>query len=130
MRHTFRKHERLTGRVVLKQVATTGKSLKSHPFRLQGLLMPLDTASPAQVAFSVPKRLVRSAVQRNRIRRHMREAYRLNKHRWHACLQEAGAQCAWLVVFQGHAPLPWAHSSKILIGLFDRWTQQHVGADR
>lgn len=130
MRATFRKHERLSGRDRMKKVAVTGKVLKAHPFRLAGLFMPLDTPAPAQVAFAVPKRHVRSAVQRNRIRRHMREAYRLNKHRWYARLQESGVQCGWLVVYQGPAPLPWADSSRILIGLFDRWVQQHVGPDR
>ncbi|MBP8822389.1 MAG: ribonuclease P protein component [Flavobacteriales bacterium] len=130
MRPTFRKHERLCGPDRIKQVATTGKSLRAHPYRLVGLLMPLDTPAPAQVAFAVPKRNVRSAVQRNRIRRHMREAYRLNKPRWYGPLEAARLQCAWLLIFQGQAPLPWETSSRILIDLFDRWTQQHVGIDR
>lgn len=111
-------------------MATTGKALREHPFRLVGKLMPLDGPAPAQVAFAVPKRNVRSAVQRNRVRRHMREAYRLNKHRWYPRLEEAGTQCAWLVIFQGNAPLGWEGTSQILINLFDRWVQQHVGADR
>ena len=106
MQATFRKHERLTGRDRMKKVAVPGKVVKAHPFRLAGLQLPLDTAAPAQVAFAVPKRHVRSAVQRNRIRRHMREAYRLNKHRWYARLRENGVQCAWLVVFHGQAPCP------------------------
>ncbi len=130
MRPTFRKHERLCGREQLRKVATVGKAMRAMPYRLVGLCMPLDSPAPAQVAFAVPKRHVRSAVERNRIRRHMREAYRLNKHRWYARLEEAGAQCAWLVVYQGHGPLPWADASRILIDLFDRWTQQHVGTVR
>lgn len=130
MRATFRKHERLTGRDRVKLVATKGTSIRQHPFRLTGLLMPLDTPAPAQVAFAVPKRHVRSAVGRNRVRRHMREAYRLNKHRWYPRLEEAGVQCAWLVVFQGQGPVGWESTQQILIDLFDRWTQQHVGLDQ
>lgn len=130
MRATFRKHERLTGRDRLKLVATTGKAIKEHPFRLVGRLMPLDTPAPAQVAFAVPKRHVRSAVDRNRIRRHMREAYRLNKQAWYRRLEQDRVQCAWLVIFQGNAPLGWEGTSRIMINLFNRWVQQHVGADR
>lgn len=130
MRPTFRKHERLTGRDRLKLVATTGKAAKAHPFRLVGLLMPLDTIAPAQVAFAIPKRHVRLAVDRNRIRRHMREAYRLNKHRWYEQLLRAEVQCAWLLIFQGNAPLSWQESTGKITGLFDRWTQEHVSLDR
>lgn len=92
--------------------------------------MELDTPGPAQVAFAVPKRRVAKAVDRNRIRRHMREAYRQNKHRWYGPLEQAGLQCAWLVIYQGHAPMRWEDSSRILIDLFDRWTRKHVGADQ
>lgn len=130
MRATFRKHERLTGRDRLKQVATKGTAMRQHPFRLIGLPMALDTTAPAQVAFAVPKRNVRSAVQRNRIRRHMREAYRQNKHHWYERLDGAGIQCAWLVIFQGSAPVGLETTRQILIELFNRWVQQHVGTDR
>lgn len=40
--------------------------------------MPL--AAPCQVVFSVPKKTFRRAVDRNKLKRRMREAYRLNKH--------------------------------------------------
>ncbi len=130
IRATFRKHERLTGRDRTKLVATTGKVVKNRPYRLVGLLMPLDTVAPAQVAFAVPKRYVKLAVNRNRVRRHMREAYRLNKHRWYARLQEAEVQCAWLLIYQGNGPLPWEVSSEKINDVFERWTQQHVRTDR
>lgn len=129
-RATFRKHERLTGRDRLKLVATTGAAVNQHPFRLLGLLMPLDSTAPAQVAFSVPKRHVKLAVDRNRVRRHMREAYRLNKHRWLPPLREAGRQCAWLLVFQGKGPVSWEESAGKITRAFDRWTHEHVGVDR
>ncbi len=130
IRATFRKHERLTGRDRTKLVATTGKVVKNHPFRLVGLLMPLDTVAPAQVAFAVPKRYVKLAVNRNRVRRHMREAYRLNKHLWYEQLRAADVQCAWLLIYQGTGPLPWDISSVKIIDVFERWTKQHVGTDR
>ena len=128
-RPTGRKHERRTGRDRLKLVATTGKVVKVHPFRLVGLLMPLDTIAPAQVAFAIPKRHVKLAVDRNRQRRLMREAYRLNKQTWYEQLTAKNSQCAWLLIFQGSSPLPWEETREKITRIFDRWTQEHVGAD-
>lgn len=130
IRARFRKNERLTGRDRLKLVATTGRSVKAHPFRLTGVLIPLDTSAPAQVAFAIPKRHMKLAVHRNRQRRLLRETYRLNKHRWYDALQAAGVQCAWLVVFQGGPPLGWPETQEKLSGLFDRWVKEHVRPDR
>lgn len=130
IRASFRKHERLTGRDLLKRVATTGRSVRSHPFRLVGLLTPLDTTAPAQVAFAIPKRHMKPATRRNRQRRLMREAYRQEKHRWYEALQAAGTQCAWLVVFQGGPPLGWTETREKITLLFDRWTHEHVRPGR
>jgi RNase P protein component len=43
------------------------------------------------------------AVDRNRMRRLLREAYRLNKHRYQDRLKQRGKQCAWLFIYQGKA---------------------------
>ena len=126
MRATFRKHERLTGRDRVKAVATKGKAVHETPFRLVGLLMPLDTVAPAQVGFAVPKRHLRKAVQRNRTRRLMREAYRLNKERWYEQLRAGGTQCAWLFIFQGNAVPTWADTHEKITRSVDRWLLQHV----
>jgi ribonuclease P protein component len=42
--------------------------------------MPHREGSMHQVLFTVPKRNFKKAVDRNRIRRQMREAFRINKH--------------------------------------------------
>ncbi len=54
-----------------------GKSVKKFPVKLN--FLQLDSAATTQVAFSVPKRNFRLAVSRNRIKRLLREAYRLHK---------------------------------------------------
>ena len=57
----------------------TGRSVKSYPLKL--IFMPAEWREeiPVQVAMAVGKRQFKSAVKRNRIKRLLREAYRLNK---------------------------------------------------
>lgn len=124
-RATFRKHERLTGRLRIQEVATTGRSVFEPPLKLVGKLMELPTTAPAQVAFAIPKRYMKLAVQRNRMRRLLREAYRLNKHTYHDRLRTAGKQCAWLFVYQGKAPLTLAETQQRIMRSLDRWMKQH-----
>ncbi len=124
-RATFRKHERLTGRLRIEEVVKTGRSVFEPPFKLVGKLMELPTTAPVQVAFAIPKRYMKMAVQRNRMRRLLREAYRLNKHIYHERLTLAGKQCAWLFIYQGKAPLTLAEAQLKITRSMDRWLKQH-----
>jgi len=52
----------------------------AYPFRVVFLETVHPHASPLSVLISIPKKRLRSAVHRNRMKRLTREAYRLNKH--------------------------------------------------
>lgn len=58
-----------------------GKSIAVYPLRLVYMSLPDQGNEPhAEMMVSVSKRHFKRAVKRNRCKRHMREAYRLNKH--------------------------------------------------
>ncbi|HMC96705.1 MAG TPA: ribonuclease P protein component [Flavobacteriales bacterium] len=124
-RPTFRKHEHLCGRLRLQEVATTGRAVHDPPFKLLGKRMELPTNAPAQVAFAIPKRYLRLAVQRNRMRRLMREAYRLNKERFYTTLEASGVQCAWLFIYQGKGTITLAETELKITRSLDRWMKEH-----
>lgn len=124
-RHTFRKSERLCGDLRLKEVATTGRSVHEPPIKLIGKRMTLPSLAPAQVAFAVPSRNLKRAVDRNRMKRRMREAYRLEKRRFHERLGAEGMQCAWLFVYQGKALITFAETRARLTRAVDRWMVEH-----
>jgi len=88
-RATFRKNETPPPRCHQRTAEERTQHDRSS-FPLVGRITPLDTTAPAQVAFAIPKRYVHDAVDRNRIRRRMREAYRLDKEKWYAPLRVAG----------------------------------------
>ena len=62
---------------------------------------------PAQFTVSVPKKKFPKAVTRNRIRRQVREAWRLNKHRLYRVLEEEEGQIVLLVIYVALEELPY-----------------------
>jgi ribonuclease P protein component len=76
--YSLPKSQRLTRATDIKALFQQGASLHLHPLRVVFANAP---AAPHRVFFSVAKRYVKSAVHRNKIKRRMRECYRLNKHR-------------------------------------------------
>ncbi|MDH5366596.1 MAG: ribonuclease P protein component [Cyclobacteriaceae bacterium] len=76
--NTFKKSERLCSKKLIKELFDKGSSFYIYPFKVfYNPNKRLDELH--QVLFSVPKRNFKKAVDRNLIKRRMREAYRLNK---------------------------------------------------
>lgn len=82
----FTKQERLCGRILIESVMTGGKTISNEHFRIRYLAVS-DLPAPAQVMISVPKRIHRRAVVRNRIKRLMREVYRNRKEELYTKIQ-------------------------------------------
>ena len=80
MKFTLGKDEKLKSRKLIEHLFAEGKRVKSFPLQLIYLQISHDSEFPVKVGFSVPKKVVKLAVDRNRIKRMMREAYRLNKY--------------------------------------------------
>jgi ribonuclease P protein component len=75
---TFKKEEKLSSEKNIKELFEKGSSFYLHPFRVISLIHP-DQSCPHQVLISVPVRNFKRAVDRNLIKRRIREAYRLHK---------------------------------------------------
>ncbi|MDP2068612.1 MAG: ribonuclease P protein component [Lutibacter sp.] len=80
MKYTLGIDEKLKSRKLIEHLFAEGKRVKSFPLQLIYLQISHDSEFPVKVGFSVPKKVVKLAVDRNRIKRMMREAYRLNKY--------------------------------------------------
>jgi ribonuclease P protein component len=80
MKYTLGKEEKLKSRKQIERLFLEGESVKEFPLRLKFLKTDYELKFPFQVAFSVPKRNVKLAVDRIRIKRLLREVYRKNKH--------------------------------------------------
>ncbi len=124
-RNTFRKHEHLCGKLRIRDVALTGAAVHVPPFKLVGKIMELPTHAPAQIAFAVPRRNLKRAVDRNRIKRLMREAYRTNKNELYTKLEGREHKIAWLVVYQGRADMDLRSTEQKITKALHRWLEQH-----
>ena len=77
--YTFKKEERLCNKKLIDTLFHNGSSFLCYPFKASWLFVDGPQQFPVQVLLSVSKKRFKRAVDRNLIKRRMREAYRLNK---------------------------------------------------
>ncbi len=79
MEQTFPKKEKLKNKKLITQLFEEGRAVTSFPIKLIYLKTDLSNGVKIQAGVTVPKKNFKSAVKRNRIKRLLRESYRLNK---------------------------------------------------
>jgi ribonuclease P protein component len=79
-RFRLTKEERVTGERRIETLFAQGDSFMAYPFRVVYLETAHLQSMPLSVLISIPKKRLKAAVDRNRMKRLFREAYRLNKH--------------------------------------------------
>ena len=77
--YTFKKEERLCNKKLIDGLYHNGSSFLCYPFKVSWLIAAEPQPACVQVLFAVAKKRFKKAVDRNLIKRRMREAYRLNK---------------------------------------------------
>ena len=80
MQNTFKKQEKLKKSKLITQLFTEGKSLTVFPIKLIYLQVEHNSPYKIQAGVSASKRNFKKAVDRNKIKRLLREVYRKNKY--------------------------------------------------
>lgn len=79
MRYTYSKSEKLKNKRLIETLFSEGKSITVFPLRMVYIPLAETDSLIWKAGVSVSKRNFKKAVDRNRIKRLMRECYRLNK---------------------------------------------------
>lgn len=80
LNYSFNKTERLSSVKVINELFAEGRKFNNYPFRIVWKLRESRNLPRAKILISVPKRVIALAVERNLIKRRIRESYRKNKN--------------------------------------------------
>jgi len=113
-RKLFAKNERLCLQKDINRLFAAGKTFVSYPLRI--IYLPVSTADSAasglSILVSVPKKRMKHAVKRNRIKRLIRESFRLVKSESTSCIEQKGKQLHIAFIYMRDEMTPFADMEK------------------
>ncbi len=119
---SFNRKEHLKNVSIIESIFSDGKSFAVYPIRLIWVKSLLYKTTPTfQVAFTVPKRKFPKAVDRNRIKRQITEAYRLNKNILFSKIPPDNIhQWAMIFIYTGKKNPNYSQIEKGMVTILDR----------
>ena len=96
---SYGKAEKLKSRKLLDQLFSEGKNFSIFPLKIFYLLSAVPLDFPLKIGVGVSSRNFKKAVQRNRVKRILREAYRTQKQPLHDYLKANEKQVAVFLLY-------------------------------
>lgn len=129
-RSTLSKRERIVSRKLIETLFGGGRSQSMVAFPLRVVYMIQERTAnepPVQLLVSVPKKHFKHAVDRNRVKRQVREAFRLHKQTLHDAVPPA-SQLLLAFVWLSDSHSPSVTVERRVVGLMQR-VAERVGSE-
>lgn len=104
---TLKKKERLKSRSTIQSLFLQNKHIRLYPFKLVWIVLPDQEHSTLEFSVSVSKRNFKTAVMRNKIKRRVRETYRLNQRLLYNQIYNKNIKLSFMIVYIGKDLIPY-----------------------
>ena len=114
------KNQKLCNKKVIDRLFANGKSISEKPFRAIWDIEKANDDIYTKVLIIVSKKRLKLAVDRNTMKRRIRESYRLNKNKLECCLDKGNQQLHLAIIYQKEEILDYMLLDKKINLLLDR----------
>ncbi|MCB2207776.1 MAG: ribonuclease P protein component [Bacteroidetes bacterium] len=118
------KEERLHSKKLIDKLFKEGKSLFSYPFKVIYISVNEESVYPSKLLISVSKRHFKKAVDRNYLKRLVREAYRNNKEPLVSYLKTYNKSLFFGLIYVSETILSYREIERKLILILQRLIEQ------
>ncbi len=122
MDQRFGKKDRLKSKKLIDKLFVEGKSIKSYPLKLVYNSMEEAEGPVLKTGVSVPKKLVKTAVKRNRIKRLMREVFRKNKY---LVTSDLSSSHAFMFIYISREEIPYEKLEASMIKILKNFSEKN-----
>jgi len=126
VRRTFAlpRDNKLKSIVTISELFNEGKSQFTYPIKMvYSVQPPSGQILSFKVAVSVPKKLFKKAVDRNTLKRRLRESVRLNQASLNEICQSANISLDFMLIFVGKEMTDYQQIDKAVRSLFEKLTR-------
>ncbi len=106
VKYTFKKNERLFLNNLIETLFNKGFVVNKHPLKITWLPSKINIKYPSQVLFSVSRKRFKKAVDRNRLKRKVKEIYRIEKTFLYEELNKRNKQILMCISYTGNSCFP------------------------
>ncbi|MEO6167375.1 MAG: ribonuclease P protein component [Chitinophagales bacterium] len=128
LRFTFKKEERLSSKKIIDELFMKGSSFYLYPFKVQYLPEVYNAVNPVQILVAVPSKSFPHAVDRNRIKRLIRETYRLNKNDLYDAFKHQQKKLLIALIYTAKKIEPFDLVNEKMISILNRLSKDNAAA--